>query len=188
MVTRGIVAIGFLAALLAPCGAGEITDLARQAETQASAGRHVEAIETLRRAIDVLSAQAPLSLRHAQYVAQPPKGFGVYQPRATAVFKPGEPLIVYAEPIGMGWKPVDGVNRAQIVTDFEIRTPDGRILGGQRDFGRFDFVSHDRNNEVMTHLTITLSGAPPGKYVFAATFHDKITGKSADMELPFEIR
>jgi hypothetical protein len=88
----------------------------------------------------------------------------------------------------MAWRRSDGINKSQIVTDFEIRTPEGKILGGQRDFGRFEFTSHDRNQEIMTHLTITMSGAPPGKYVFAATYRDQVSGKSANLELPFEIR
>ena len=44
------------------------------------------------------------------------------------------------------------------------------------------------NQEIHTHLTITLTGAPRGKYVFAATYRDLIGGKSAKLELPFEIR
>lgn len=88
----------------------------------------------------------------------------------------------------MGWKTADGVNRAHIVTDFEIRTPDEKVLGGQKDFGRFEFASRDKNQEIMTHLTITLSGAPSGQYVFAATYRDQVSSKSATLELSFEIK
>jgi hypothetical protein len=104
------------------------------------------------------------------------------------VFRAGEPLIVYAEPVGMGWRTADGVNHAHVAADFEIRTTDGKILGGQKDFGKFEFASRDHNHEIMTHLTIRLSGAPAGRYVFAATYRDQVNGKSASMELPFEIR
>jgi hypothetical protein len=180
--------LALLAALAVTAPAGEIEDLARQAEAQANAGRHLEAVETLRRAMDALTAKAPLGLRRVQFVAEPPQGFGLYKPRPDNVFRRGEPLIVYAEPVGLGWKQADGLNLAVVVTDFEIRTPDGKVLGGQRDFGRFNFSSHDRNQEIMTHLTITLSGAPAGTYVFAATYRDQMTGKSATLDLPFEIR
>lgn len=40
----------------------------------------------------------------------------------------------------------------------------------------------------MTHLTITLSGAPRGQYIVAATYRDLVSNKSASLELPFEIR
>jgi hypothetical protein len=40
----------------------------------------------------------------------------------------------------------------------------------------------------MTHLTLNLTGAEPGKYVFGVIYHDKTTGKSANVDLPFEIK
>jgi len=188
MLARTTVVLAFLAGSLATAFAGEVENLAREAEAQAQAGKHIEAVETLRRATGLLAAQGPLALRRVQFIAERPKGFGIYKPRANNVFKPGEPLIIYAEPIGMGWKAADGVNRALVAADFEIRTPDGKILGGQKNFGRFEFNSHDQNQEIMTHLTIRLSGAPAGDYIFAATYRDQINGKSANLTLPFEIK
>jgi hypothetical protein len=188
MIRRTMVALAMLAGSFMAGMAGEVADLAREAEAKAKAGDPVAAVEMLRRATGMLAAQGPLALRRVLFVAEPPKGFGIYKPRADNVFKPGEPLIVYAEPVGMGWKAADGMNNALVAADFEIRTPDGKILGGQKDFGRFAFTSHDQNQEVMTHLTIRVSGAPAGKYVFAATYRDQVNGKSANLTLPFEIK
>ena len=188
MMKRTVVLLALLTVAPGAAFAGEIADLGRAAEAQAQAGNHLEAVETLRRAINILAANGPLTLRRVQFIAEPPKGFGLYKPRGGNVFRRGEPLVVYAEPIGLGWKPEGGTNRAVVATDFEIRTPDGKILGGQKDFGRFEFVSHDRNHEIMTHLTIRLSGAPPGRYVFGATYRDAVSGKAATLELPFEIQ
>lgn len=188
MVRRTIIAVMLLAVSGGATLAGEIEDLAREAEAKANAGQYLDAVETLRRAINALTAKGPLALRRVQFIAEPPKGFGIYQPRPNNVFRPGEPLIVYAEPVGMGWRAAGDVHRADVVTDFEIRTSDGKILGGQKEFGRFEFTSHDRNQEIMTHLTIRLSGAQRGSYVFAATYRDQVNSKSATLELPFEIR
>jgi hypothetical protein len=188
MITRTIVALALWAGSLVPIHAGEIEDLGREAEKQANAGQQLQAVETLRRAINVLTAKGPLALRRVQFITEPPRGFGIYQPRADNVFRPGEPLIVYAEPVGVGWKAEGELNRAQMVTDFEIRTADGKVLGGQKEFGKFEFNSRERNQEIFTHLTITLSGARPGRYVLAATYRDLVNGKSAMLELPFEIK
>ena len=188
MIIRTIIALALWAGIMAPLHAGEIEDLGREAEKRANAGQHMEAVETLRRAINVLTAKAPLGLRRVQFIMEPPRGFGIYQPRANNVFRPGEPLVVYAEPVGVGWKAEGGVNRAQMVTDFEIRTADGKVLGGQKEFGQFEFNSRERNHEINTHLTITLTGAPRGNYVLAATYRDLVNGKSATLELPFEIK
>ena len=183
-----MVMLAVLAVSLVPALAGEVENLARDAEAKAKAGDTVAAVETLRRAIGVVMTQGPLTLRKVQFIAEPPKGFGIYKTRADNVFKPGEPLIIYAEPLGMGWKTENGVNRALVAADFEIRTPDGKILGGQKNFGRFEFMSHEQNQEIMTHLTIRLSGAPAGSYEFAATYRDQVSGKSANLTLPFEIK
>ena len=188
MIGRMILALAFLSGSLGLSPAGEIEDLAREAEAKANAGQHIEAVETLRRAVNALVAKSPLALRRVQFISAAPKGFGIYQPRPNNVFRVGEPLIVYAEPVGLAWKVEGAVNHALVVTDFEIRTPDGKILGGQKEFGRFEFTSREQNLEIMTHLTITLSGAPRGSYVFAATYRDQGSSKSAVLELPFEIR
>ena len=49
-------------------------------------------------------------------------------------------------------------------------------------------TSRDRNHEVMTTLTLNLSGAKPGDYVLGVTYHDKTTGKSASFDLPFKVK
>jgi hypothetical protein len=188
MFIRMITALALLAGCIIPLHAGEIESLGRAAERQANAGEHTGAVDTLRRAIDVVLAKSPLVLRHVQFIKEPPRGFGIYQPRAGSVFRPGEPLIVYAEPLGVGWKAEGGVSRTVIVTDFDVRTRDGKILGGQKEFGKFEFNSREPHHEIMTHLTITVNGAPPASYVLTATYRDLISGKSATLELPFEIR
>jgi hypothetical protein len=140
--------------------AGEIEDLARDAEAKARAGQHAEAVETLRRALTELSAKGPLTLRRVQFIAAPPKGFGIYQPRANHIF------------------------RMRGAVDHLCRA----CRHGLEEFGRFEFASHEQNQEVMTHLTITLSGAPRGQNVLHATYRDRVANKSANLELAFEIR
>jgi len=188
MIRQTIIALALLTASIGAIRAGEIEDLAREAEKQANAGQHLQAIETLRRAVNVLAAKGPLLLRKVQFISEPPKGFGIYAPRPNNVFARGEPLIVYAEPIGMTWKTEGAINRAAMATDFDIRTPDGKVLGGQKEFGKFEFNTREFNQEVHTHLTITLSGAPPAKYVLVASYRDLVGGKTATLELPFEIK
>jgi hypothetical protein len=188
MFNRTIIALALLAGCMIPLHAGELADLGRQAEKQANSGEHTEAVDTLRRAMDVVMAKGPLVLRRVQFITEPPRAFGVYQPRASNVFRPGESLIVYAEPVGVGWKAEGGISRMLIVTDFDVRTRDGKILGGQKEFGKFEFSSRVPHHELMTHLTITVNGAPAASYVLSATYRDLISGKSATLELPFEIR
>jgi hypothetical protein len=174
---------------LGSAAAGEIADLAHSAEGQLQSGKNAEAMESLKRALRLAHDQSPLALRKAVFVAEPPRGYGIYNERSGNVFKPGEPLVAYVEPVGVGWEKRDGgVFHSLLTVDFEIRSPAGEILTGKRDFGRFEFTSREQNTEMMTHLTLNLSGAPAGKYVFGVIYHDKTTGKSASVDLPFEIR
>ena len=50
--------------------------------------------------------QAPLTVRRAIFVSDHPEWYGMYTARPSNTFKPGEPLVAYAEPIGYGWKEI----------------------------------------------------------------------------------
>ena len=63
MIRQIIIALALLASSIGAAPAGEIEDLGREAERRANAGQHLEAIETLRRAINVLAAKGPFLLR-----------------------------------------------------------------------------------------------------------------------------
>ncbi len=169
--------------------AGEIADLAAKAESQLQAGQGAAAIETLRTAMLAANNKTPLAFRKAIFVSEPPRGFGIYKERPNKVFAQNEPLVAYVEPVGIGWaKQGDGTLHSSLAVDFEIRNPKGDILAGKRDFGQFEFTSHEQNMEVMTHVTLNLTGASPGQYIFGLIYRDKITGKSANVDLPFEIK
>src|SRR5258708_33020456 len=74
--------------------------------TAASAVEAQSLRETGRRYAAVLEAweKTPLTVRRALFVADHPHGFGLYQERASNVFKPSEALVTYAEPVGYGAK------------------------------------------------------------------------------------
>ena len=132
--------------------------------------------------------KTPLTVRRALFVADHPQGFGMYQERASNVFKPGEALVVYAEPVGYGAK--DGGNgllEFGFAVDFLIKSPDGQILTGQQDFAHLTQQSHIRNLEFMLLLTLNVTGAPPGDYVVEYKLRDISGDKSTSFELPFKI-
>ncbi len=184
-----------LAAILAagvclhgPSYAGEAADLAKQAESDATDGKHAEAYEAMRSATLQVWNQGPLLFRKALFTAESPKAFGIYKPRADNLFKTGEKLIIYAEPVGFKWQAKDGLNHSLLVADLILRTDDGKIVAGQKNFGSFSFDSLEQNMEIMVVLTIDFTGAPLGKYVVECAFTDKMSGKTANLELPFELK
>jgi|HubBroStandDraft_6_1064221.scaffolds.fasta_scaffold325576_2 hypothetical protein len=143
-----------------------------------------------RRYAAVLEAweKTPLTVRRALFVSDHPHGFGLYQERASNVFKPGEALVTYAEPVGYGAKDAgNGLLEFGFAVDFLIKSPDGQILTGQQDFARLAQQSHVRNLEFMLLLTLNVTGAPSGDYVVEYKLRDISGDKTTSFELPFKI-
>jgi hypothetical protein len=131
---------------------------------------------------------APLTLRNAIFVAEHPQGFGQYTERPNNVFGKDEKLVVYAEPIGYGWKDIGkGQYEFGFKVDFLIKSPDGKVLTGQENFANLDMKSHAQNREFMVVLTLSVEGAPPGDYVLEYKLHDIASEKTASVDLPFKI-
>ena len=188
------VATAFLLALVVNTSIGSavraqsVQDLAKSAAADAKSGKNLEAYNTIRNAALKIWESGPLLFREARFVKSSPTGYGIYDPRPNSVFKPGEKLFIYVEPVGFTWKEQNGLNHAELVSDLVLKDSDGSVLGEQAGFGTFTFDSRDQNMEVMTALTIDFTEAPAGKYVAELKFTDKLGKKSASFELPFEIK
>jgi hypothetical protein len=154
----------------------------------ASPDPSVAAIDSARAAATAALKNAPLGFRRILFVTEAPGGFAIYDPRPNNVFKPGEPLIVYTEPVGIAWQPNGDKVSSKLVVDFEVRSPDGQVLGGQKSFGEFSLTAREPPIDYMAHVTINLTGAPVGSYVLGLTVHDANSGKTASADLPFEVK
>ena len=153
-----------------------------------SSDASLQAIETARAAVSEALSKAPLSFRRILFVRAVPEGFAAYKPRDTTSFAQGEPLIVYAEPIGVAWKQDGDEFSSKLTVDFEIRTPDGKVLAGQKGFGEFSLEAREPPLDYMSHIKLDVSGAPAGSYILGLTIHDANSGKSSTKDLPFEIK
>ena len=139
-------------------------------------------------AVDDVWGKTPLSFTHALFVAGAPAGFGIYTARPDGPFKAGEKLIVYAEPVGYGWKDKgDGTYDFGFDVDLALKSPDGTVLTQQKSFAHLPINSHAKNHEFMLTLTLDVTGADPGQYVLEYTVHDLASNKSAVISLPFTL-
>jgi hypothetical protein len=130
----------------------------------------------------------PLTVRRALFETDRAEGFGQYKERTSNVFKPGEKLVAYVEPAGYGWKEAGpGEFEFGFNVDFLLKSPDGKVLGGQENFANLALKSHARNREFMLNLTMNVSGAPPGDYVLEYKLRDVTGDKSTVIQLPFKI-
>ena len=186
-----VVALAVLAGAASNSQAVRAEDLgamAKQAESDAKAGKHLEAYGVMRKATLKLWNESPLAFRKSLFVTGEPGGFGIYDPRPDNVFKPGEKLVIYVEPVGFTWQPKDGLNHAELVADLVLKDGEGTVVAEQEGFGTFTFDSHEQNMEIMSVLTVDFTDAPAGKYIAVLKFTDKPGDKSASFELPFEIK
>jgi hypothetical protein len=161
--------------------------LAAQA-TQAEVESAIAGIDRARAAVTDALNKAPLGFRRILFVKDIPEGFAAYQPRPDNSFKSDEPIIVYTEPIGVAWKKEGDEYSSKLVVDFEIRSPDGQVLAGQRGFGEFELEAREPPLDYMSHIKLDVTGAPEGSYILGITIHDTNSGKSASTDLPFEIK
>ncbi len=161
-------------------------DLAKQATSHSSSA--LGAWNALMQAQALVSNQSSLAFRKAIIVDSPPLGFGMYTPRKSNVFKDGEVIIVYIEPVGLHWTLENGIYHSLAMMDYEVRTQDGKVIAGQHAFGKMDFKSREQNQEVMYKVDLRFSGAHPGKYTLVLTCHEASTGHSTSTEFPIEFQ
>lgn len=191
MCFRSMTSCALLAAALAlasPATAGDLVDHAGRAEAALAAGRATEAVAALEAALDAVWKAAPLTFRKVVFVTAPPTGFGAFTPRRDAVFAPGEPLLVYAEPIGFAWKPDGDAYGCDLVIDVALRDAGGRVIYEKREMGRMALTSHARNHEFMLKLDLKLRGLPAGDFTLLATVHDRVSQKQGTFTLPFTVK
>jgi hypothetical protein len=179
----------FLLVMAGPVFAGPLADAAAKAEALATSGDTTGAHDAMRSAIGAFSATLPFSIGKAVFVAAPPIGYAMYEPKQQPVFKPGEALISYVEPIGLTWKPaaVAGKLETHFTVDLDILSASGEVLANQKAFGNFTFTSFLRNQEIYATLTTDVSGAAAGDYVLRFHFNDLNSGKSASVDQKFAI-
>ena len=180
-------AIG-LAALIGAALAQSVAERGRAAEQLAAQGKMIEAIDALDEAALALWAKLPLGFRRALWVKERATGFGIYAPRENAVFAAGEPMLIYAEPVGHGWRRDGELWRSDMIADVVFKSKEGKPLMTQAGFEKFQLASRVRNREYNTNFRYVLTGIPKGEYLAETTLRDQVSGTSGSFTLPFTIR
>ncbi len=141
-----------------------------------SSGAHADALDALTKA-ETKTYEAwgklPLTERTVTFITAPSQGYGLYQEKQGNLFKPGEKIITYVEPIGYGWKELPGdMYEMNFVSDLLLKTEKGEVVTDQKGFAKNVLQSHNANMEFSMDFTLNLTGAPAGKYVLTYTIHD----------------
>jgi hypothetical protein len=180
--------LGLAALVIGSAAAQDIAGKADEAEALARDGKFIEAMAALDDAANALWEKAPLTFRRALWVAEPPGGFGLYNPREDNVFDSGAEMIAYVEPVGFGWRKSGDVWVTDLVADLAVKSKDGDALASQADFNQLQITSRVRNREFMARFTYTFTGIPAGEYVVETVLRDKVSGKEGTFALPITVR
>jgi hypothetical protein len=126
----------------------------------------------------------PLGVSRVVFVTKKVEKFGEFQPRANAVFKPGEPIVLYVEPSGFIFPSENGGARGDMGVVLKVATADGRVLLERP-------MTNKQNNpkgitNTFSNFNITLSAA--GKYAVSITMTDNLTGRSLQYTVPLVVQ
>jgi hypothetical protein len=177
-----------IAATSLPAAAQDIAGKAKEAEGLLARGRVIEAIDALDAAAAALWDRAPLAFRRGIWVMEKADGFGIFRPRPNNVFSTGQPMLVYAEPVGFGWTQNGEIYTTNFAADVVFRDKAGKELFRKDEFQEFKLSSRFRNREFMCNFTYTLTGLPAGEYTVETTLRDRVSGKKGSFTLPFTIK
>jgi hypothetical protein len=144
-------------------------------------------IDTLQQAVIDAWTEMPLTVRRVIFVTEKAPMVGAYSERPTNVFKAGEKLLTYIEPVGYTWQQQGKMFNFGAIVDFVVKDADGKILGGQENFAKLALASRTKLQEFMLNLTMSLDGIAPGKYVLEYKLHDLGGKKIVVVDQPFEI-
>jgi hypothetical protein len=113
-------------------------------------------------------------------------GYGIYDEHRSNIFKPGEPIVLYVEPIGFTHKKLtdesgNALYNVKLIPSVIISSAiDNK--SASIDFPPFAFTSHRKNTEAELTITVTQNTPiPEGEYKILYTIKDAQSNKSFDI-------
>lgn len=174
--------------LALPAGATELTDFAAKIDTTMEGGDWVTSIITAHEVLNLVWTKVPMGFSAVVLTSSDASGFGVFSARETNIFKPDEPILIYAEPYGFGYGDVSpGIYQIAFDVDLAVKSETGNLLAELPDIMELSLNSRRRNKEFHASITYTLTGAGPGNYVLETTLRDRNSSKSARFQTAIEI-
>jgi hypothetical protein len=146
------------------------------------------AYQSLRAVLQDFWGMSGLLLQNVRFVKNDNNTFGIFEPKETETYAPGEAMYLYMEPAGYAVKKDDdGKYKFGFNADMSLENEKGEILGGQKDFAKMAFSSWNFNTEICLTFTYTFSGLEKGRYKIVTTVRDTGSDKTATCENWFSI-
>src|SRR5215472_5947446 len=71
-------------------------------------------------------------------------GYGIYQSHNSSIFKPGEKIVLYIEPVGYSYKPIGSLFLMNFTGDVLISDKAGHVLTGFQNLPLSTLISHHK--------------------------------------------
>ena len=178
-----------LPATSGPAAAGSVVDAAATIEARLAAMDAPGALDAARDLFAQVWDAAPgLTFTQSSLVAEIATGYGVYNPRADNQFKPGDPIVIYCEPVGFAYgAPGAGLNSVNFVVDLQVLDASGNQLADAPGATEFNLTSRHQTREVQANITYRLDGLPVGQYTLVTTLRDVNSAKFGSFQTAIEI-
>jgi len=188
-VAAGLLAAGLAVVVATPARAEpSVDELLDRAKAENADNKPVDALRDVQAAYGRLWHDGPLFLTQALFIKEDPQGYGHYDPRADTVFTQKDPLLVYVEPAGYGFKFDGTLYRFGFAVDIEILDSTGKQRGYAKDFTNFDYVKRTANKEIELNFVMGPLKLSAGDYQLKLTIHDKVKDQSVSQLLAFSIK
>ena len=125
--------------------------------------------------------------RRVVLVSEEPTSFGSYLPKPDNRYRAGDPVLIYVEPMGYTISEEGGLYRFHLTADFTLVSGKGAILGGQRDFGRWEMTSRQPPTDFMMLFTYEFSGLVPGDYTIETLIKDANSDRTLTLNTPIVV-
>lgn len=155
-----------------PAATADLAGLLDRAAAQHAAGDTEGTLATMREALRAAWLDTPLHVAKVVLVREESHGYGMYDPRPSNRYASGEPIRIYAEPVGYRYRRDHDLWRFGVVVDWLVLDKSGNVLAGKEAVLRKDFASHNPDTEFSLDLAYTLSNAAPGAYLLRTTVRD----------------
>ena len=158
-------------------------DVAAQIEAAKAAAAqkdHAKTVAALELALSEARKAAPLTAQPFLLVTGKAPSYGAYTPRPTDVFSGDEDMYFYFEPKNLVYpKDPQGLFAPGLTVDLELLEANGQVVARKDRMGDFSFASKSRLQDIFANLTVSVAGAPPGRYIVRFTVRDKNSPKTA---------
>jgi len=159
--------------------AQDFSKFCAEAQSFMEKNQPLPAVESLRNAIKEAWLRTPFQVENAVLVQEEATGYGSYVERPNNVYKSGDIVRLYLEPIGFTQTQKDNQYVIGLAADFTIGRKDGTIITGKENFGKWELKSRHFTTQFNMNINYNITGVSPGDYVLKTILRDLEGSKTA---------